>query len=51
MLKEAIERHGSPGIINSDQGSQFTSVEYFQFLEGNNIAINVDTRGRVFVDI
>jgi len=28
ILKEAIEQHGKPEIINSDQGSQFTSDEW-----------------------
>ena len=51
VLKEAIERHGCPEIINSDQGSQFTSVEYVQLLEGNNIAISMDSRGRALDDI
>jgi putative transposase len=27
-VKEAIENHGTPIIINSDQGSQFTSRDY-----------------------
>src|SRR5690625_2993120 len=27
-LKKTIDWHGSPQIINSDQGSQFTSTEY-----------------------
>lgn len=51
VLQEAIERHGCPEIINSDQGSQFTSVEYVQLLEGNNIAISMDSRGRALDDI
>ena len=51
VLKEAIERHGCPEIINSDQGSQFTSVEYVQLLEGNGIAISMDSRGRALDDI
>lgn len=51
VLKEAIEHHGSPEIINSGQGSQFTSVEYVQLLEGNNIAISMDSRGRTLDDI
>lgn len=27
-LKVAVNKYGKPGIINSDQGSQFTSDEY-----------------------
>lgn len=33
------------------EGSQFTSVEYVQLLEGNNIAISMDSRGRALDDI
>ena len=28
VIREAVERHGVPAIINSDQGSQFTSDAY-----------------------
>ena len=30
-VKEAIAKHGTPAIINSDQGSQFTSEEYIEY--------------------
>ena len=29
-VKKAVERYGAPEIINSDQGSQFTSNEYIE---------------------
>ena len=32
-VQEAVEKHGVPGIINSDQGSQFTSNEYKALLK------------------
>ena len=32
-IYDAILRYGSPKIINSDQGSQFTSEEYISFLK------------------
>ena len=51
VLKEAFERHGCPEIINSDQGSQFTSTEYAGLLEKNKIAISMDSRGRALDDI
>jgi putative transposase len=45
-LKEAIVRHGKPEIINSDQGSQFTSSVYVRLLKYNDIKISMDGRGR-----
>jgi putative transposase len=33
-ISDAILRYGSPKIINSDQGSQFTSEEYISLLKG-----------------
>lgn len=51
VLKEALERHGCPEIINCDQGCQFTSMEYVGLLEDNNIAISMDSRGRALDDI
>lgn len=35
-----------PKIHNSDQGAQFTSIEYTGILEKNGIAISMDGRGR-----
>jgi len=45
-LKEAIRRYGQPGIINSDQGSQFTSDEYVKYLSGLKIRQSMDGRAR-----
>ena len=53
-LQEAIDRYGMPEIFNTDQGSQFTSLEFTQMLKDNNIAISMDGRGcwrdNVFVE-
>lgn len=49
ILKEAIEQHGKPEIINSDQGSQFTSDEWFNACEG--IQISMDGKGRALDNI
>ena len=46
VLKRAIGRHGSPEIINSDQGSQFTCALWTEWVEEQNIAISMDGRGR-----
>ena len=45
-IKKAIKLHGKPEIINSDQGSQFTSDDYINLLKNNNIKISMDGKGR-----
>ena len=32
-LEEAVQQYGTPGIFNTDQGSQFTSLEFTTFLQ------------------
>lgn len=53
-LQEAIHRYGTPEIFNTDQGSQFTSLEFTGRLQQNNIAISMDGKGcwrdNVFVE-
>lgn len=36
-VQSAIEQYGAPGMINSDQGSQFTSTDYTNLLEQSRI--------------
>jgi putative transposase len=31
-VEEALTRHGSPEIFNTDQGSQFTSTDFLELL-------------------
>lgn len=45
-LKDAIEKHGKPEIVNSDQGSQYTSAMWTHFLKQNGIQISMDGKGR-----
>jgi hypothetical protein len=45
-VKKAIKKHGAPEIINSDQGSQFTSEKYVELLKANGIKISMDGKGR-----
>ena len=45
-LHEALERYGPPAIFNSDQGSQFTSVEFTDVLKEAGIRISMDGKGR-----
>lgn len=46
VLKEAIQTNGTPEIINSDQGSQYTSFAWTNFLENQKIRISMDGKGR-----
>ena len=45
-VREAVERFGIPGILNSDQGSQFTSEDYRQLLRDLHIRQSMDGKGR-----
>jgi len=45
-LEEALARHGVPGIFNTDQGSQFTSLEFTAVLKAHGINISMDGKGR-----
>ena len=45
-LEEAIDRFGKPDIFNTDQGSQFTSLEFTDVLKDNQISISMDGKGR-----
>ena len=45
-VKEAIERYGIPAIINSDQGSQFTSAAYKSLLKSYKIRQCMDGKSR-----
>jgi putative transposase len=49
-LQHALHR-ASPEIFNSDQGPQFTSVEFTGCLKEAGIAISMDGRGRVYDNI
>jgi putative transposase len=50
-LTEALERYGRPEIFNSDQGSQFTSLEFTSVLKDSGVAISMDGRGRCMDNI
>lgn len=45
-VNKAIETHGAPIILNSDQGSQFTSPVYINTLKEHGIKISMDGKGR-----
>jgi len=49
-LEEALAR-GSPGIFNSDQGTQFTDRRFTGVLEAGGIQISMDGRGRALDNV
>jgi putative transposase len=53
-LEEALGRYGVPEIMNTDQGSQFTSEGFTSLLHARGVKISMDGRGRwmdnVFVE-
>jgi putative transposase len=51
VVRDAISRHGKPEIINSDQGSQYTSELYTSFLKNNDVAISMDGKGRAIDNV
>jgi len=53
-VEEALLKYGTPEIFNTDQGSQFTSLEFTQLLKKHGIQISMDGKGcwrdNVFVE-
>jgi len=45
-VDDAIAAFGAPGIINSDQGSQFTSDEYISLIKRHKIRQSMDGKAR-----
>jgi len=50
-LQEALDTYGAPEIMNTDQGSQFTSREWTQTLTKAKVKISMDGRGRYLDNI
>ena len=46
VLDDAIRTHGKPEIVNSDQGSQYTSFDWTNYLKKNGIKVSMDGKGR-----
>lgn len=44
-LEAAIQAHGCPGILNTDQGSQFTSTAFITLVQQHGIALSMDGKG------
>ncbi len=50
-LINAIRENGKPDIVNSDQGSQFTSALWTEYLANEDIKISMDGKGRAIDNI
>jgi putative transposase len=46
LLQQAITRYGTPEIINSDQGSQYTCEHWIETLGDLGIKVSMDGKGR-----
>ncbi|MDB2423684.1 IS3 family transposase, partial [Paracoccaceae bacterium] len=44
-LNEAMRRYGKPEIMTTDQGSQFTSIDFIKTLKDADIQISMDGKG------
>ena len=51
VLEECIEMHGRPEILNTDQGSQFTSDDFVYRVINNGIKLSMDGQGRALDNI
>jgi putative transposase len=53
-LQESLAKHGRPEIFNTDQGSQFTSIDFTSVLLDAKVSISMDGKGawrdNVFVE-
>ena len=50
-LAEALSGYGKPEIFNTDQGSQFTGLDFTGALKAAGVAISMDGRGRCMDNI
>ena len=44
-LEAAIRDHGCPGILNTDQGSQFTSTAFVSLVQQHSMQLSMDGKG------
>lgn len=51
LINALIDRYGKPEIINSDQGSQYTSSHWISCLNDHGIKISMDGKGRAIDNI
>ncbi|MGB3452572.1 MAG: IS3 family transposase [Moheibacter sp.] len=46
LINSLISKYGKPEIINSDQGSQYTSSNWIECLKSHGVKISMDGKGR-----
>jgi putative transposase len=46
VVEQAITQYGKPDIFNTDQGAQFTSEVFSQYIVGQGIRLSMDGKGR-----
>jgi Transposase and inactivated derivatives len=46
LLEDSIAIYGAPEIVNSDQGSQYTTQAWKDLLEQHHVKVSMDGRGR-----
>lgn len=51
VLQEAIDIHGTPEIVNTDQGSQYTSDVFATTVLSNDIKLSMDGKGRAIDNV
>ena len=51
VVGAAIKKYGVPCILNTDQGSQFTSNDFTSYVLSRNIKLSMDGTGRVYDNI
>lgn len=51
VLEETLNFYPTPEIFNTDQGSQFTSEIWIEYLKDNDIKISMDGKGRAIDNI
>ncbi|HMP31774.1 MAG TPA: IS3 family transposase [Saprospiraceae bacterium] len=51
ILEECINIYGTPQILNTDQGSQFTSDDFVYRVLNNQIKLSMDSKGRAIDNI
>ena len=51
VIEQAFVRHGSPQIVNVDQGSQFTATEFTEVVLAKGCKLSMDGRGAWRADL
>jgi putative transposase len=46
LIEDAVAEYGKPDILNTDQGSQYTSETFSQFVIDQGIRLSMDGKGR-----